>query len=57
MLVKMRIKNRRNQWKHRKDGGATAVTAGCWQMLEHTPTSFIPREDQGIVRILSLIHI
>ena len=27
------------------------VTVGCWQMLEHTPTSFVPREDQGIVRI------
>lgn len=32
-------------------GLLVAVTAGCWQMLEHTPTSFIPREDQGIVRI------
>lgn len=27
------------------------VTIGCWQMLEHTPTSFVPKEDQGIVRI------
>ncbi|MDO5530645.1 efflux RND transporter permease subunit [Sutterella sp.] len=24
---------------------------GCWQMLRITPTSFIPREDQGIVRM------
>ncbi len=28
-----------------------AVCIGCWQMLERTPTSFIPKEDQGIVRM------
>ncbi len=28
-----------------------AVCAACWQMLERTPTSFIPKEDQGIVRM------
>lgn len=27
------------------------VSVGCWQMLERTPTAFIPKEDQGIVRI------
>ena len=25
--------------------------AGAWQLLERTPTSFVPREDQGIVRM------
>ena len=24
---------------------------GAWQLLERTPTSFVPREDQGIVRM------
>ncbi len=28
-----------------------AVTIGGWQMLDHTPTAFIPKEDQGIVRV------
>lgn len=27
------------------------VCVGCWQMLERTPTAFIPREDQGLVRM------
>ena len=27
------------------------VTAACWVMLQITPTSFVPREDQGIVRM------
>ena len=28
-----------------------AVSVGCWQMLERTPTAFIPKEDQGLVRM------
>lgn len=28
-----------------------AVCAGSWQLLQITPTAFIPREDQGIVRM------
>ncbi|MBP3439511.1 MAG: multidrug efflux RND transporter permease subunit [Sutterella sp.] len=28
-----------------------AVTLGCWQLLQATPTSFIPKEDQGVVRL------
>ncbi len=28
-----------------------AACAGGWQLLERTPTAFIPREDQGIVRM------
>ena len=28
-----------------------AVTVGAWQLLEHTPTSFGPTEDQGILRM------
>lgn len=28
-----------------------AVCAGCWVLLQHTPTSFVPAEDQGIVRM------
>lgn len=28
-----------------------AVSFGCWQMLERTPTAFIPKEDQGLVRM------
>ena len=28
-----------------------ATTAACWQMLQTTPTSFIPKEDQGVVRL------
>lgn len=28
-----------------------AVSFGCWQMLERTPTAFIPKEDQGLVRL------
>ena len=27
------------------------VTLAGWQMLQNTPTSFIPREDQGLVRV------
>ena len=27
------------------------VTAGAWQMIQRIPTSFIPTEDQGIVRM------
>ncbi len=27
------------------------VIAGCWYMIQHTPTSFVPIEDQGIVRM------
>lgn len=39
--------------KHRIISAAllAAVCAGCWQMLERTPTSFIPKEDQGLVRM------
>lgn len=28
-----------------------AVVAGCWQLVKITPTSFVPSEDQGIVRM------
>ena len=28
-----------------------AVTVGAWQLLQHTPTSFVPTEDQGILRM------
>lgn len=28
-----------------------AVIAGCWQMVQITPTSFVPNEDQGIIRM------
>lgn len=28
-----------------------AVLGSCWFMLQVTPTSFVPREDQGIVRV------
>ena len=28
-----------------------AVTAGCWFLVTHTPTSFVPSEDQGILRM------
>lgn len=28
-----------------------AVMAACWQMVQITPTSFVPREDQGVVRL------
>ena len=28
-----------------------AVAAACWQMVQITPTSFVPREDQGVVRL------
>lgn len=28
-----------------------AVVAGCWQLVSITPTSFVPSEDQGIVRM------
>lgn len=28
-----------------------AVVAGCWYMLNTVPTSFIPREDQGLIRM------
>lgn len=28
-----------------------AVTAGTWQMIKVTPTSFVPTEDQGIIRM------
>lgn len=28
-----------------------AVTVACWQMIERTPTSFVPSEDQGILRM------
>ncbi len=27
------------------------VCLGCWAMLHITPTSFVPREDQGVVRL------
>ncbi len=28
-----------------------AVIAGAWQLIVHTPTSFVPNEDQGILRM------
>ncbi len=28
-----------------------AVVLGAWQLIEHTPTSFVPNEDQGILRM------
>ena len=28
-----------------------AVTVGAWQLIERTPTSFVPNEDQGILRM------
>ena len=28
-----------------------AVTVGCWEFLQSVPTSFVPREDQGILRV------
>lgn len=28
-----------------------AVTVGCWEFLQVVPTSFVPREDQGILRV------
>lgn len=28
-----------------------AVIAGCWEFLQIVPTSFVPREDQGILRV------
>lgn len=28
-----------------------AVIAGCWQLVKITPTSFVPSEDQGIIRM------
>lgn len=28
-----------------------AVTVGCWEFLQIVPTSFVPREDQGIMRV------
>ena len=28
-----------------------AVIVACWQMVQITPTSFVPREDQGVVRL------
>ena len=28
-----------------------AVTVGCWEFLRIVPTSFVPREDQGILRV------
>ncbi len=28
-----------------------AACIGCWQFLEITPTSFVPREDQGVLRV------
>lgn len=28
-----------------------AVIAGCWYLIQITPTSFVPSEDQGIVRM------
>ena len=28
-----------------------AVVAGCWYLIQITPTSFVPSEDQGIVRM------
>ena len=28
-----------------------AVIAGCWQFVKSTPTSFVPNEDQGIIRM------
>lgn len=28
-----------------------AVVAGAWQLIVHTPTSFVPNEDQGILRM------
>lgn len=29
-----------------------AVTVGCWEFLQIVPTSFVPREDQGILRVV-----
>lgn len=28
-----------------------AVTVGCWEFMQIVPTSFVPREDQGILRV------
>lgn len=28
-----------------------AVAVGCWEFLQIVPTSFVPREDQGILRV------
>ena len=28
-----------------------AVTVGCWEFLQIVPTSFVPREDHGILRV------
>lgn len=28
-----------------------AITVGCWEFLQIVPTSFVPREDQGILRV------
>lgn len=28
-----------------------AVTVGCWEFLQIVPTSFVPREDKGILRV------
>lgn len=28
-----------------------AVTVGCWEFLQIVPTSFVPREDRGILRV------
>ncbi|MCD8340341.1 MAG: efflux RND transporter permease subunit [Burkholderiales bacterium] len=28
-----------------------AACVGCWHFLEITPTSFVPREDQGVLRV------
>lgn len=32
-----------------------AVIVGCWQFLQIVPTSFVPREDQGILRVAILL--
>ena len=37
---------------HRVASGVILLAVGlaCWQMVQITPTSFVPREDQGVVR-------
>ena len=37
---------------HRVASGVILLVVGfaCWQMVQITPTSFVPREDQGVVR-------
>lgn len=41
--------NLRHRWL--TAGILAAVIVGCWEFLQIVPTSFVPREDQGILRV------